>query len=276
MTLVLSGIAVAAFLLFRTGFRSTRFEWKLTATLLLLVIVLAGFSSAMHMGGGGDAFVSLTAVVLGLFALVYTGLLSGQMIRWLSGDRDQTIVDTSTRSDSTIRWLCMYMLLFSGPAIASLLVVASATGYQPVLETSPADSEPQLLLSGLPEPSLPVAGLPDRTPARSVTVEIADTDLHGLAAAGLHDRVKAILARGIDVNARDPHGMTPLMTAADAGEWRAAGLLMMFGALRDLQDDTGRTALMYAIENDMIEERHKGKTAENHAALRSGGRALPG
>jgi ankyrin repeat protein len=38
--------------------------------------------------------------------------------------------------------------------------------------------------------------------------------------------------------------------------------MMMFGAMPDLQDNTGRTALMHAIENDISDERQKGRTAE--------------
>jgi ankyrin repeat protein/predicted Ser/Thr protein kinase len=262
VTLVLSGIAVVTFLLFRTGFRTTRFEWKVSATLLLLMIVLAGVASAMQMGGGGDAFVSLTAVVLGLFALAYAGLLIGQMVRWLSGDRDVPGSAAPARGDSTIRWLCIYLLLFSGPAIASLLMVTFEPVDAPDLVASlPPDMEP-LAAPGPLQPSVRSDQLSNSAPVPEHATTLPARTLHAAAAAGLHERVKEIISGGCNINAKDDMGMTPLMKAADAGQWRIAGLMLAFGAAPILQDNSGRTALMHAVENDISVERQKGKTAE--------------
>lgn len=122
------------------------------------------------------------------------------------------------------------------------------------------------------EPQRVVAPEPDWQGEVKVASVPSRDGLHATAAAGLHERVKEFIARGVDRNTRDAAGQTPLMKAADAGEWRIAGLLLAFGALPDLQDDTGRTALMHAIENSFFEERQKGKTAETLLRL---GRADP-
>jgi ankyrin repeat protein len=71
----------------------------------------------------------------------------------------------------------------------------------------------------------------------------------GAAEAGNPDlQVRAtMLAQGVDINARNPHGQTLLMLAASAGAYDLAQWLLAKGANLDAQDEAGRTALMHAV-----------------------------
>jgi ankyrin repeat protein len=68
------------------------------------------------------------------------------------------------------------------------------------------------------------------------------------SALGHLDIVRALLAKGGDVNGTDRHGRTPLMLAADNGELAVARLLTDMGASVNAADDRGRTALSIATE----------------------------
>jgi ankyrin repeat protein len=58
------------------------------------------------------------------------------------------------------------------------------------------------------------------------------------------------LARGVDPDARDRWGTTPLIQAASAHSPAVARVLLQAGASPNLQDDGGFTALMYATRRD--------------------------
>jgi ankyrin repeat protein len=59
--------------------------------------------------------------------------------------------------------------------------------------------------------------------------------------------VRELLDRGIDVDARDPHGQTGLMLAAHAGHREVVETLLAHGAKPNITAKFGLTALMLAV-----------------------------
>lgn len=89
--------------------------------------------------------------------------------------------------------------------------------------------------------------LPSRSPASQ---REPSQDLFALAKAGDAEAVAAKLAEGVQVDARDQYGQTPLMYAASAGSSTAVlGELLGAGADINAQTDAGWTALMYAARD---------------------------
>ena len=68
-------------------------------------------------------------------------------------------------------------------------------------------------------------------------------------AAGSVDRVRDLIARGADVNARNYKGQTALHCAARAGFVEIVSLLLEHGAEVDLRDRAGHTPLMTALRS---------------------------
>ncbi|MBI3949447.1 MAG: TonB family protein [Acidobacteria bacterium] len=68
------------------------------------------------------------------------------------------------------------------------------------------------------------------------------------AERGDTDAVRALLAKGVNVNARDEMGMTALMYAARSGQSEMVKVLLIAGIDVDAKDDDGMTALMYAAQ----------------------------
>ena len=60
--------------------------------------------------------------------------------------------------------------------------------------------------------------------------------------------VRMLLDRGARVNEPSKNNVTPLMTVAALGTGTGLNILLDYGANPDLQDNQGRTALMYAVE----------------------------
>ena len=77
-----------------------------------------------------------------------------------------------------------------------------------------------------------------------------ETDaLFRAAAAGNADTVRALLASpGVDVNAVDEHGNTPLIEAARFGHDQVVTALLIAKANVNARNDQGKTALMLAAE----------------------------
>lgn len=63
------------------------------------------------------------------------------------------------------------------------------------------------------------------------------------------DRVKALLAAGVNVNMTDSMGKTPLMEAAQLGALEEARLLIQANANINAQSKTGWTSLMWAAKH---------------------------
>ena len=80
----------------------------------------------------------------------------------------------------------------------------------------------------------------------------SETALHVAGIKGDPATVRALLAAGAEVNARNPPGqqrhMTPLMWAAYGGHAEMVELLLAGGADPALKDELGNTAAAYAKE----------------------------
>lgn len=72
--------------------------------------------------------------------------------------------------------------------------------------------------------------------------------IHAAAANGNLAILRALLAHGADVNARQQHDFTPLHTAADRGDGEMARLFLEHGADVQARDASGRTAAQLARE----------------------------
>jgi ankyrin repeat protein len=72
------------------------------------------------------------------------------------------------------------------------------------------------------------------------------TPLHSAAAAGHFEIAKLLLEKGAPVDTRQQGGFTPLMSAALRGDVELAELLIEHGADLALRDDTGRSAADHA------------------------------
>lgn len=85
------------------------------------------------------------------------------------------------------------------------------------------------------------------TPAmRDAPTAMGSTPLHLAAMNGDTGPLKALLAAGAPVNARDRDGATPLHMAAYASRLEATQLLLQAGADPALKTDSGRDALSMA------------------------------
>ena len=78
-------------------------------------------------------------------------------------------------------------------------------------------------------------------------------DLHSAASAGDVKRVKELLEKGADPNARDEDGRTPLYWAAFRGHVEVVKLLLEHGADPNAEDEAGRTPLHAAMFYGCIE-----------------------
>lgn len=88
----------------------------------------------------------------------------------------------------------------------------------------------------------------------SVIYESSDVNPLCLAISkGDINKVKEIIAYGIDVNDATNRGMTPLMYAADYNQSEIAKLLLEKGADVNKKDNAGRTALDHAKSKDFNE-----------------------
>ncbi len=86
------------------------------------------------------------------------------------------------------------------------------------------------------------------------TAQAADTAPIALAAsAGQADKVTALLAQGVNPDARYSNGRTALMLASAAGHYETVRRLLIAGANKNLKDNDGKTALDLATENKHVD-----------------------
>jgi ankyrin repeat protein len=93
--------------------------------------------------------------------------------------------------------------------------------------------------------------------AKGVEVDAKDTDgstsLHRAAAFARKDVAELLLAKGADVNAKSYYGNTPLHDAVMRGQKDMAELLLAKGADVNAKGNSGFTPLHYAPDKDMAE-----------------------
>jgi ankyrin repeat protein len=70
------------------------------------------------------------------------------------------------------------------------------------------------------------------------------------------------LAAGVDVNAKDDGGLTPLHYAVSKGYWTFVNFLINEGADVNAKSDEGKTPLDFAIKGKHTDRRHVEKTAD--------------
>jgi ankyrin repeat protein len=95
----------------------------------------------------------------------------------------------------------------------------------------------------------------------------AGESIHVATYAGHIEAVKQHLADGVDVNAKNENGSTPLVYTALEGHKEVAELLIAKGADVNAQGDDGDTPLDWAIDLELTEtaaflRKHGGKTGE--------------
>ncbi|MDB4703047.1 ankyrin repeat domain-containing protein [bacterium] len=93
------------------------------------------------------------------------------------------------------------------------------------------------------------------------------SSIHQAAMSGNTEAVKQHLTEGVDVNAKDSVGRTPLHEAATYGDEEIVELLIANGADVNAKDDYGNTPLDRAIAIEHSEtadllRKHGGKTGE--------------
>jgi len=73
------------------------------------------------------------------------------------------------------------------------------------------------------------------------------------ARSRLNEICRMLIERGIDVNAKQEGGFTPLQAAAQNGQLELIDLLLAYGADANVQNDKGETALDIARASNHAE-----------------------
>lgn len=161
--------------------------------------------------------------------------LTGKKLRWLG----------SPASIATFWW---------GASLIGVIVAM----YQPSL------------LAGLddPPPNSPAAIEGDRDPAPDPDIESLESgSIHHAAAAGDTGRIRQLLQQdGVDINQKNPLGMTPLMYAAKQGHVSTTLSLIVLGANINETDNSGQNAMMHASANGHADLLQQLREMENFAS----------
>ena len=116
------------------------------------------------------------------------------------------------------------------------------------VDTADSDGEPALHLAARLEKPASVKALLDLGADPALRGPTGTTLVHMVAAyPKTLPLLEGILARGADVNARDKHGRTPLMSAVLRGHVRGARALLALGADPGLRDDQGGTVVYHFV-----------------------------
>lgn len=91
----------------------------------------------------------------------------------------------------------------------------------------------------------------DKEIVELLQAKVAETSIHGAASLGVLAKVKAFLESGVDVNAKDNQGMTPLHLAAQGGHKEVMELLISKGADVNAKNSEGKTPEDIAAERQM-------------------------
>ena len=83
--------------------------------------------------------------------------------------------------------------------------------------------------------------------------ENIELKFYNAAKEGKVNRVKAMLANGVNVNAKNPSGRTALMGAAYYGNRKIVRELIVEGVDVNQADEQGKTALMLAVANQRLD-----------------------
>jgi ankyrin repeat protein len=97
-----------------------------------------------------------------------------------------------------------------------------------------------------------------------------NTPLHLAAARGNNEIVRLLLANGAELDARKEKGITPLMEAIFAHHEKTASILLDAKANANIVDETGRTALGYAVlerQPEIIQKLIQAKADPNKGEL---------
>ena len=89
---------------------------------------------------------------------------------------------------------------------------------------------------------------PEAKPAEPPAAKVPDISIHDAAHQGNIEDVRQHLAAGVDVNAKNVGGGTPLHYAATSAQKEIAKLLIAKGADVNARDDDGETPLDTAIQ----------------------------
>jgi uncharacterized protein len=82
---------------------------------------------------------------------------------------------------------------------------------------------------------------------------VTDTRLHEAAATGDVRRIRALIAEGADVDARDRHGRTPILVATMARQADAVRALIEAEADVDIRDDNLANPFLYAGAEGLLD-----------------------
>ncbi len=133
------------------------------------------------------------------------------------------------------------------PSALGDAVVTLATPEPLVLTTTP------LVAAAAPPPApleTPQTQVPAILSAATIEPAALPNDPFVLAAKGSDLAIRAALAAGLEVGARDSDGQTVLMHAARANGPEVLSTLLAAGAEVNAQDEAGRTALMLAAQHN--------------------------
>jgi ankyrin repeat protein len=112
--------------------------------------------------------------------------------------------------------------------------------------------------------------------ASSADATVTDDGLHAAAAAGDLATIHGLVARGVDLDARDDAGRTPLMAATVARQAGTVRILLEAGADVDIRDDRLDNPFLYAGAEGLLDILKLANEAGADPALtnRFGGTAL--